>query len=127
MEPEVSNGVGGGKGATAPPPLINTDLTSTRQEYYFPPPAWINAWLLRQLRDPRDTPLAYLLFNIVVLVVPAAVAVFLAPPSHALGAAYLLLSNGLFLQRFLLGLHYAEHLQARRHHVILASSGPPID
>ncbi|KAK9820238.1 hypothetical protein WJX72_007814 [[Myrmecia] bisecta] len=43
------------------------------------------------------------------VIIPAAVALFCARPSSILGALYLALNYGLFLQRFLLALHFSEH------------------
>ena len=54
--------------------------------------------------------MAYLALNILLLVVPGALLVFLAPPSHALGAAYLAANYGLCITRFLVALlHVSEH------------------
>lgn len=54
--------------------------------------------------------MAYLFLNITGLVVPAALLVFLAPPSHMVGAAYLAANYGLFITRFLVALlHVSEH------------------
>jgi len=61
------------------------------------------------LVDDRDTPLLYLLMNVCVFVLPAAVALFCLPASHALGGVYLAATIALFFQRFILALHYSEH------------------
>ena len=85
------------------------------------------------LNDARDEPCLLLLLNVaspqppraslasaplggaatpplqVCLVVPAAAALFAAPPSHALGFLYLAATYALFLQRFMLTLHFTEH------------------
>lgn len=93
----------------------NTDISAVRSEYLFKPPGPIDRWLVRQLRDPRDAPMAYLMFNICTIAVPCAVALFFVPnPSHWMGFLYLLISIGLFMQRFILCLHYVEHLQPFR-------------
>jgi hypothetical protein len=43
-------------------------------------------------------------------VVPAVVVLFVAPPSHLLGAMYLAVNYGIFLTRFLVALlHITEH------------------
>ncbi|KXZ50920.1 hypothetical protein GPECTOR_14g167 [Gonium pectorale] len=61
------------------------------------------------LHDPRDEPVLHLLFNQLLLVVPAALLLFLYCRSHWVGATYMLLNYVLFLQRFMLTLHYTEH------------------
>lgn len=87
------------------------DIVAPRKEYLFAPPAALRKPLLRALNDPRDGPLLYLFINVAVTTLPAAVALLggWAPQSHLVGALYFGLTNGLFLQRFILALHYAEH------------------
>eukprot|EP00898_Chlorokybus_atmophyticus_P001272 jgi/Chlat1/2145/Chrsp17S02722 len=52
----------------------------------------------------------HLLLNICLVTVSSALALyFLLPASHVLGAAHLSATLGLFLQRFILWLHYSEH------------------
>lgn len=99
--------------STSPPPsFVNTDLEAVRNEYVFRPPAFVDRWVVSLLRDHRDAPLAYLILNICFIAVPCAIALFFIPnPSHWHGFAYLAISCGLFLQRFILCLHYTEHLQ----------------
>jgi hypothetical protein len=90
-------------------PLTNADLTAARNEWLVTPPRWVQARLLPLLADARDAPLLFLLLNVAAVVPPAALALLRAPPSHALGAAYLLLVYALFLQRFMLALHFSQH------------------
>lgn len=86
------------------------DLTAGRKEFVLLPPAWARKAILCTLRDDRDAPVAYLCVNILAIAVPLAVAVFLLPASHVLGAAYLASNYGLFLARFLVALlHVSEH------------------
>ena len=83
---------------------MNSDLTAPRQEYLFRTPVCIRGLL----RDQRDLPLAYLLFNVCVLTVPAAVFVLWAN-SQWLGFLYWLVNLLVFEERFLLGLHFFTH------------------
>lgn len=113
--PESSSGRGSDVQNGEKVTIVNKDMTSTRWEYYFEPPAAAKQWLLSQLKDERDAPMAYLIFDICITAVPAAVALFLAPrPSHWLGLLYVAMNTVLFLQRFILCLHYLEHLQPFR-------------
>ncbi|KAF8063047.1 REE1 [Scenedesmus sp. PABB004] len=92
-----------------------------RQEYLFELPACLWRPLARTLEDDRDAPALLLLANVVATVVPAAVALHLLLPSlppgaaHALGAAYLGTTYALFLQRFLLTLHFTQHRRLCKH------------
>jgi hypothetical protein len=107
--------------AASPPPapllrtlsgaaLRNEDLHAARREWHVSPPAWAAPALLSCLSDARDAPLLYALLNVAAVVPPAAAALlFCAPPSHLLGAAYLFVMYALFVQRFMLALHYAQH------------------
>ena len=86
------------------------DLVAARAEYWFKPPAFVTSFLERNLNDVRDMPIAYLFFNVLVTQVPALIALYtLMPASHLLGAAYLVVFNGLYLQRFILAMHYSTH------------------
>ena len=90
-------------------PLENLDLSAQRHEALFTPPAALAERLTSLLADPRDAPLLFALLNVAALVPPAAVALLLAPPSHALGASYFAFVYALFAQRFLLALHFSQH------------------
>jgi len=62
------------------------------------------------INDERDKIMVYLILNILISVVPLGIAVFLVNPfSHLLAIFYLALNYGLFLQRFILMLHFSEH------------------
>ena len=80
-----------------------------RGEYYFKPPKFVQRFLERNLHDLRDMEIAYLFFNIMTTQYPAIIALFMLPPSHILGAAYLVVFNVLYMQRFILGMHYSTH------------------
>ncbi|GBG43263.1 hypothetical protein CBR_g76857, partial [Chara braunii] len=97
--------------ASNPAPFVNHDLTASRSEYIMKPPWPFDAWVLSQLRDSRDAPMGYLMFNICTIALPAAIAMFVFPVTHWMGAVYLLLNSALFMQRFILCLHFVEHLQ----------------
>lgn len=85
------------------------DMYKPRGEYYFKPPKFVQRFLERNLHDVRDMEIAYLFFNIMTTQYPALIALFVLPPSHILGAAYLVIFNVLYMQRFILGMHYSTH------------------
>lgn len=85
------------------------DLTASRREYYFAPPACIiRPWLLRLIKDPRDAPMLYMVFNVALVTLPCAALAF-ASRSHLAGALYWLANTLLFHERFILGMHYYAH------------------
>lgn len=86
------------------------DDIALRGEYLFAPPAAVARLLTPLLTDQRDLPILYLYLNIALLVVPSAAAIhLLGCTSHLAGAAYFIGTYVLFLQRFMLALHYSEH------------------
>ena len=86
------------------------DLYATRAEYLFKPPAFVTRFLETNLNDVRDMEIAYTLFNILVTMYPALVALYtVCPPSHLLGVLYFATFNALYLQRFILAMHYSTH------------------
>lgn len=86
------------------------DVSAERREFYFDLPACLANTLQPLLKDQRDLPVLSLFYNVSVTVVPAAAAVFSIPAwSHLSGPAYLVCSYVLFLERYLLALHYSEH------------------
>ena len=92
--------------------FVNTDVTGVRQEYLFRPPRCIDNWLVGQLKDNRDAPMVYLLFNICTVSIPLAVCLYLVPNvPHWAGFLVLVLNIVLFMERFILCLHYSEHVQ----------------
>lgn len=88
-----------------------TDLLAERNEFLFKfPISLVQKQIVFMLQTPRDLPIVYLFSNICMLTVPAAIALFTyAPTSHLVGAVYFILNYVLFLQRFMLALHYSEH------------------
>lgn len=91
------------------------DAAAPRADFLWAPPRWLHRPLASLLEDPRDLPILFLLLNVLLTTVPAAVALFaLFPPAtrplpHWLGAAYLLASFAAYLARFMLSLHYSQH------------------
>eukprot|EP00887_Chlorella_sp_A99_P005783 scaffold1.g5783.t1 len=86
------------------------DLAAPRAEYLFAPPALVAAALRGLLADPRDQPIANLIFNLLVVTLPSAALLYAArPASNWPGALYLGANYALFLQRFMLTLHFSEH------------------
>ena len=86
------------------------DLDARRKEFWLVPPRWAGRIVAGTLADQRDLPVAYLFLNILAMVVPAAVAVYMLPPSHVVGAAYFAATYTLFVTRFLVALlHVSEH------------------
>ena len=65
--------------------------------------------LLYVSQDERDLPMLYLLYNITTTVPLGAFVVFVLPPSHVVGLLYFATTYVLFLQRFILALHFSEH------------------
>ncbi len=90
--------------------LVKHDLAAKRNEYLFPLPWPFRQACVKLLRDPRDEPLLNLLFNVALLAaVPATCLFAFNCRSHMLGLVYLLANYALFLQRFMLTLHFSEH------------------
>ncbi len=104
--------------------LAQQDLDARRAEFLFAAPRPIRGALLRLLRDPRDEPLLHLLLNVVLLAAtPAACLFAFGVRSHLLGLAYLLVNYALFLQRFMLTLHFSEHRKLFRSGAAAALGG----
>lgn len=88
------------------------DLSAQRNEFHFKLPKWLEDLCWPRLQDKRDLPICYLLFDVAVTVLPAALALYYLPAwSSVLGPAYLAVTDVLFLERFLLALHYSQHRQ----------------
>mmetsp|Transcript_136720 Transcript_136720/g.332361 ORF Transcript_136720/g.332361 Transcript_136720/m.332361 type:complete len:376 (+) Transcript_136720:279-1406(+) len=101
--------------ADAELPEENLDLTAVRREYIVAPPAFLRSLLLSVMANEADLPIAYLMLNIVCSVLPSAALLFMVPNDDeswlkiGLGVAHLALVFGVFLQRFVLMLHFSEH------------------
>ena len=91
------------------------DLSRQRNEFFFKMPKSLEKMCLPLLLDERDLPILCLFFDVTVTVLPAALALYLLPAwSSILGPAYLAATDVLFLERFLLALHYSQHRQLFR-------------
>lgn len=90
------------------------DLHARRREYIVPPTGALVARLRHVVRDDRDLPLVFALVNVLSTVPITALALVRAVPSHFLGACYLAATFGVYLQRFVLALHYSTHASAFR-------------
>eukprot|EP00475_Leptophrys_vorax_P007164 TRINITY_DN14541_c0_g1_i2.p1 TRINITY_DN14541_c0_g1~~TRINITY_DN14541_c0_g1_i2.p1 ORF type:complete len:411 (+),score=31.16 TRINITY_DN14541_c0_g1_i2:285-1517(+) len=107
--------------ATGAPAFVNTDIGSARHEYAFKPPGFVQRWLVAQLLHPKDAPITFFMFNVLTTTLPAAALVFyLTTPwlggqitgwkANLLGAAYMITNYVLYMQRFMLTLHFSEHV-----------------
>ena len=93
----------------------HVDLSGQRNEFLFRMPKGLTKLCLPLLQDRRDLPILYLFFDVAVMVPPAALALYCLPAwSSILGPAYLAAIDVLFLERFLLALHYSQHRQLFR-------------
>jgi hypothetical protein len=95
-----------------PRSLAQWDLCAVRREFLWAPSSLrLQSRLVEALlNDPRDAPALFLVLNVVFMALPAAVMLhLLSTTPHWLGAAYLVANYMLFLQRFLLTLHYTQH------------------
>ncbi len=92
--------------------LATTDLKAQkRNEFLFEfPISFIQKKIVPLLQNSQDLPIVYLFSNICMLTLPAALAIYtFAPTSNFAGGVYFVINYVLFLQRFMLGLHYSEH------------------
>mmetsp|Transcript_30447 Transcript_30447/g.57388 ORF Transcript_30447/g.57388 Transcript_30447/m.57388 type:complete len:344 (+) Transcript_30447:92-1123(+) len=87
---------------------VQKDIDAVRNEYYFKPPAPVDNFLQALITDKRDAPVMYMLFNACAIMMPSAALLYLRP-SHLWGLVYVITMYLLFLQRFILALHYSEH------------------
>jgi len=93
---------------------VNYDTKSTRKEYMFKMPAAMHAAMAPALMDKRDSIMLDLMFNITVVAIPSLIFQFLLPASLQpysayFGVLHIAMTYGLFVQRFILCLHYSEH------------------
>lgn len=109
-QPQTAEQISGVSPAERARAAAAADLTAPRREFLLAPPAWASVRLLPLLRDARDAPVLWLLLNICCSSVPGAAALYICGvQSQMLGAAYLAITFGLYLQRLLLALHVTEH------------------
>ena len=89
------------------PPL--TDITGVRREAFLRLPKGLEDVLVKTLlKDPRDAIMISLILNILFTIVPLSILLFLYP-SHWLGATTLAFKFFMWIQRFILMMHYSEH------------------
>lgn len=95
--------------------FVNSDLTAVRNEYLFRTPILASA-LESLLKDERDKPLLWLQLNILQYTVLGIPFVFYMSFSglatmykHAIGLAYCVILFLVFLERFILMMHYSSH------------------
>jgi len=98
----------------------HTDLTAARNEYIFRTPVIVTL-LCKFLKDERDWPVVCLLVNILTWIIPGATGLFvlnIAYPETSLiyrniaGLIYFVGLLVLFLERFLLMMHFSAHRPA---------------
>eukprot|EP00440_Ansanella_granifera_P037034 gb/GFBE01040189.1/.p1 GENE.gb/GFBE01040189.1/~~gb/GFBE01040189.1/.p1 ORF type:complete len:380 (+),score=71.05 gb/GFBE01040189.1/:1-1140(+) len=97
------------------PTSERTDLNDFRNEYHFRTPL-LSDRLSVALKDQRDEPMLHLILNIVEYVAPGSLLVYAvnllgcsALVRHVTGIAYIALLVPLFLDRFILMMHYSAH------------------
>lgn len=87
----------------------NEDIGANRHEAFIRLPAFLEDWAVKTfLQDPRDAIMVSLILNIVFSTVPLTIVLYMYP-SHWLGLAVWLFKLGMWLQRFILMMHYSEH------------------
>lgn len=86
-----------------------TDFEATRKETFLRLPKDIEDWVVKTfLQDPRDAIMVSTIVNIVFTTVPLTMLIIYRP-SHYLGLGIMLFKFFMFLQRFILLMHYCEH------------------
>ena len=85
------------------------DRDGKRREALFTLPESIQHMIIPMLNDPRDVLITMLQINIGVVVLPAVFYFFLFSSSHLFGLVHLATVYFLFVQRFMLMLHFSEH------------------
>ena len=87
----------------------NKDIGAKRLEYWFRLPAFIEDFCAKNImKDPRDVIMLSLIFNVIIFLITLA-AIQLYYPYHIVGIVSYFCVFSLFLQRFILMMHYAEH------------------
>lgn len=92
--------------------LAGKDIHGPRKEYLFSvvDTLFDVASIKGLLNDKRDVPAVNLLINICCTALPAAILLnYRKVNSHVIGLAYFVINYILYLQRFLLTLHFTEH------------------
>lgn len=85
------------------------DLTAPRNEFVIKLPNFLEKICAKHmLRDPRDTVMLSTIANILATTVPLA-ALLWVYPSHLLGIFNIVFNVAMWMERYILCLHYAEH------------------
>jgi len=88
---------------------VKQDEQGTRYEYIFGF-SFLDSLILSVVEDPRDKIMVYTTLNILFITFGSALTLFIYRPfSHLLAVGYLVVNYALFLQRFILMLHFSEH------------------
>jgi len=96
--------------STESQPINHMDLTDIRKEYLFKLPKFIEDAITLHLVNPKDIVMIRLIFNITVTIFPSAILLFwLRNPPFILGVIHLAMILVLYMQRFVLTLHFASH------------------
>eukprot|EP01128_Nolandella_sp_AFSM9_P008973 TRINITY_DN5615_c0_g1_i1.p1 TRINITY_DN5615_c0_g1~~TRINITY_DN5615_c0_g1_i1.p1 ORF type:complete len:366 (+),score=63.98 TRINITY_DN5615_c0_g1_i1:49-1146(+) len=86
------------------------DLNDYRNEYLFPMPTVLEQYFLGQIKNPVNMVMLYLMFDICVTSIPWAITMFLMEsPPLLMGIAYIAFNFAIFMERFILTLHYQSH------------------
>lgn len=86
------------------------DKTAKRKECVFELPNFLSSHLLPLLCNQKDRYILYLYINIICITIPSALLLFFfAPNSNLFGSLYVITNYVVFLQRFMLALHYSQH------------------
>ena len=94
---------------------INKDILADRKEAFIRLPRFIEDFVVNYIiYDKRDAIMASLIMNILCTTVPLTCLLY-NYPSHLLGAFSMTLTYFMYLQRFVLMLHYAEHRKLFQH------------
>lgn len=81
------------------------DFEAKRKEYLFEAPQWLTKKLLK---NEEDSTIVHLLYNLTLITLPSLVLQFYFN-SHLFGIFALLTNYVLFIQRFMLMLHFSQH------------------
>mmetsp|Transcript_11959 Transcript_11959/g.27969 ORF Transcript_11959/g.27969 Transcript_11959/m.27969 type:complete len:381 (-) Transcript_11959:158-1300(-) len=97
--------------------FVNSDLKAERKEYLFDTPV-LTQQSLSLLKDERDLPMVSLQLNILQVLIPGVATVFYVNTQvpglslfwrNIVGLAYIVTLDVLFLERFILMMHFAAH------------------
>ena len=88
---------------------INKDILADRKEAFIRLPSFLEEFVVKYIiYDKRDAIMGSLIMNILCTTVPLTILLF-NYPSHLLGVFSMVFTYFMYLQRFILMMHYAEH------------------